>query len=162
MPPEVPFEHLYGVTWNGAILAGALARVPGLATATRLGVEAWSPGFEHLARRLAPEAELVPADDLMRVVRALKLPAEVARIRAAVAVAKASMEAAGASLAEGGGPTAARVAALEAAAGRGVTVPTSGVAVWPADPADGARFHVDIGLPRRRLRGASGPHAAGS
>ena len=146
VPPEVPFEHLYGVTWNGAILAGALAAIPGLATATRVGVEALSPGFERMARRLAAAAELVPADDLMRAVRALKLPAEVARIRASVTVADAAMEVAGVALTGGGGPAAARVAALEAAARRGVTVPTSGVVVWPAGPADGARFHVDVGF----------------
>jgi Xaa-Pro dipeptidase len=146
VPPEVPFEHLYGVTWNGAILAGALAAIPGLAAATRVGVEALSPGFERMALRLAPAAELVPADDLMRAVRALKLPAEVARIRAAAAVAGAAMEAAGAALASGAGPVAARSAASEAAAQQGVTVPTSGVLVWPADSADGARFHVDVGF----------------
>ena len=146
VPPEVPFEHLYGVTWNGAILAGALAAIPGLDTARRIGVEAWSPGFERMAARLAPGAELVPADDLMRAVRALKLPAEVARIRAAVAVAGAAMEAAGAALAGGAGPAGARLAALEAAARRGVTVPTSGVVVRPADPADEARSHVDVGF----------------
>lgn len=146
VPPEVPFEHLYGVTWNGAILAGALAAIPGFATAQRIGVEALSPGFEHMARRLAPRAELVPTDDLMRAVRALKLPAEVARIRAAVGVAGAAMEAAGAALADGAGPTAVRVAALRAAARRAVTIPTSGVAVRPADPADGARCHVDVGF----------------
>jgi Xaa-Pro dipeptidase len=146
VPPEVPFEHLYGVTWNAAILAGALAEFPGVATAQRIGVEALSPGFQHMARRLAPQAELVPADDLMRAVRALKLPAEVARIRAAVGVAGAALEAAGAALADGGGPTAVRVAALRAAARRGVTIPTSGVVVLPADPVDGARCHVDVGL----------------
>jgi Xaa-Pro aminopeptidase len=146
VPPEVPFEHLYGITWNGAILAGALAAIPGLAAATRVGVEALSPGFERMARRLAPAAELVPADDLMRAVRALKLPAEVARIRAAAAVAGAALEAAGAALAGGAGPVAARSAAWQAAAGRGVTVPTSGVAVWPAEAADEARFHVDVGF----------------
>jgi Xaa-Pro dipeptidase len=146
MPPEVPFEHLYGVTWNGAILASALKRIPGLATATRFGVEALSPGFEHMARRLSPSAELVPADDLMRAVRALKLPAEVARIRAAVALTGVALEAAGAAIAHGAGPAAARRAALEAAARRGVTVPASGVAVWPADPSAGARFHIDVGF----------------
>jgi Xaa-Pro aminopeptidase len=145
VPPEVPFEHLYGVTWNGAILAGALASIPGLATATRIGVEALSPGFEHMARRLAADAELVPADDLMRALRALKLPAEIASIRAAVAVAEAGMEGADAALTDGGGPTAARVAALEEAARRGVTVPTSGVAVSPVDPSAGNHVHVDIG-----------------
>jgi Xaa-Pro dipeptidase len=146
VPPEVPFEHLYGVTWNGAILAGALAAIPGVATATRIGVDALSPGFERMARRLAPAAELVPADDLMRAVRALKLPAELVRIRAALAVAGAAMEVAGAALAGGGGPAAAQVAALELAAGRGVSVPASGVVVRPAGPADGARFHVDVGF----------------
>jgi Xaa-Pro dipeptidase len=146
VPSEVPFEHLYGVTWNGAILAGALAAIPGFSNATRIGVEALSPGFERMAQRLSPAAEVVPADDLMRAVRALKLPLEVARIRAAVAVAGAAMEAAGAALAGGAGPAAARSAALEAAAGRGVTVPTSGVGVRPADRADGARCHVDVGL----------------
>ena len=146
VPPEVPFEHLYGVTWNGAILAAALAGIPGLVTAERIGVEALSPGFEHMARRLAPEAQLVPADDLMRSVRALKLPAEVGRIRAAVAVAQAAMDAAGAALADGGDAVAARVAALDAAARRGVTVPTSGVVVSPVDPTVGSPAHVDIGL----------------
>jgi Xaa-Pro dipeptidase len=146
VPPEVPFEHLYGVTWNGAILAGALAAIPGLAAAMRVGVEALSPGFERMARRFAPAAELVPADDLMRAVRALKLPAEVTRIGAAVAVAGAAMAAAGAALAGGAGPAAARSAVWQAAAGWGVTVPTSGVVVWPAEPASGVRFHVDIGF----------------
>jgi Xaa-Pro dipeptidase len=146
VPPEVPFEHLYGVTWNGATLAGALAGIPALATATRIGVDALSPGFERMARRLAPAAELLPADDLMRAVRALKLPAEVARIRAAVAVAGAAMEAADAALAGGAGPAAARATALQAAARRGVTVPTSGVSAWPAVPGNGARFHVDVGF----------------
>jgi Xaa-Pro aminopeptidase len=146
VPPEVPFEHLYGVTWNAAILTGALADIPGLATGRRIGVEALSPGFEHMAQHLAPEAELVPADDMMWAVRSLKLPAEVDHIRAAVAVTKACMEAAGAALAGGGGPTAVRVAGLEAAAGRGVTVPTSGVAVLPVDATAGADLYVDIGL----------------
>jgi Xaa-Pro aminopeptidase len=146
IPPEVPFDHLYGVTWNGAILAGALAGIPGLAAAGRIGVEALSPGFEHMVRRLSPQAELEPADDLMRAVRAVKLPAEVARIRAAVAVARTGMDAAGAAHADGAGPTDARAAALAAVAGLGVTIPTSGVAVARLDAAAGSPAHVDIGL----------------
>jgi Xaa-Pro aminopeptidase len=146
IPPEIPFDRLYGVTWNGAVLAGALAGIPGLAAARRIGVEALSPGFQHMVRRLAPEAELVPADDLMRAVRVLKLPAEVARSRAAVAVARAGMEAAGAALADGAGTTGARAAALATVAGLGVTVPTSGVAVTQLDSTAGSPAHVDIGL----------------
>jgi Xaa-Pro dipeptidase len=146
IPPEIPFDHLYGVTWNGAVLAGALAGIPGLAAASRIGVEAQSPGIERMVRRLAPEAAHVPADDLIRAVRALKLPAEVARIRAAVAVARAGMEAAGGAVADGAGPTVVRAAALAAVAGLGVTVPTSGVAVTQPDPGAGCAAHVDIGL----------------
>lgn len=146
IPPEIPFDHVYGVTWNGAVLAGALAGIPGLAAARRIGVEALSPGFQHMVRRLAPEAELVPADDLMGAVRALKLPAEVERSRAAVAVARAGMEASGAALADGAGTTGARAAALAAVAGLGVTVPTSGVAVTQLDATTGSSAHVDIGL----------------
>jgi Xaa-Pro aminopeptidase len=146
IPPEIPFDHLYGVTWNGAILAGALAGIPGLAAASRIGVDALSLGIERMVRRLAPEAALVPADDLMRAVRALKLPAEVARIRAAVAVARLGMEAAGAAVADGAGSTVVRAAALAAVAGLGVTVPTSGVAVTQPGPGAGSAAHVDIGL----------------
>ena len=145
VPPEVPFEHLYGITWSPAVMAASVGAIPGLVDVRRIGVEALSPGFEHMLRRLAPGAEVVPADDLLRAVRALKLPAEVERIRSAVAVAREAVEAAGAALGGGLDPVAARGAALRAAAERGVTMPGSGVVVQPVG--SGAEpVHVDVGL----------------
>lgn len=145
VPPEVPFGHLYGITWNPAVMVASVGAIPGFVDARRIGVEAVSPGFEHMLRRLAPSAELVPADDLLRAVRALKLPAEVERIRAAVAVAREAVEAAGAALGGGADPVAARAAALRAAADRGVTMPGSGVMVQSVGSGAGP-VHVDVGL----------------
>ena len=54
VPPEIPFERLFGVTWNPAVMAEALRAVPGLPEARRVGVDAWSPGFARALPRLAP------------------------------------------------------------------------------------------------------------
>jgi Xaa-Pro aminopeptidase len=145
VPPEVPFGHLYGITWNPATMAASLAAIPGLPEARRLGVDALSPGFERAAHRLAPGAELVPADDVLRAARAVKLPAEVDRVRAAVAVAAAGVAAATAALAAGATPVEARAAAVVAAAAQGVTVPSSAPVVQVVDGAS-SLIHVDIGL----------------
>ena len=89
---------------------------------------------------------MVPADDLMRSARAVKLPAEVDRIAAAVGVARSGLEAAVAAIA--GGEAAARAAAVAALAGRGGLVPTSGVTVEavPGDAGGGLGRCVDVGV----------------
>jgi Xaa-Pro aminopeptidase len=145
VPPEIPAENLYGLTWNPAVMAASLAAIPGLAGARRLGVDALSPGFQRAAGRLAPAAELVPADDLLRRVRAVKLPGEVERIGAAVAVATAGMEAATAAVAAGSSSRRARAAALAALSARGATVPASGVLIQPPGPR-GEPGAVDVGV----------------
>jgi Xaa-Pro aminopeptidase len=129
VPPEVPFTHLYGLTWNPATMAGAMRAIPGLAEARRLGVDALSPGFARAAARLTADAEVVAADDLVRTVRAVKLPAEIDRITTAVDVCREALDAVGVVLGAGGSLASARAAAVRAAARRGVTVPTSGGAV---------------------------------
>jgi Xaa-Pro aminopeptidase len=145
VPPEVPFEHLYGVTWNPAIMERSLGALPGFAGARRIGVDGLSVGFDAMARRLAPGVEIVPADDLLQTVRAAKLPAEVARVRAATAVAAEAVAAARAALAAGAPPASALTAALRAAAARGVTIPSSAPVVAPTGP-DGTLVHVDVGV----------------
>lgn len=170
VPPEIPFEHLFGVTWNPQVMATALRAVPGLSDARRVGVDAWSPGFARAIGRLAPGADVVAADDLVRAVRAQKLPAEVERMAAACAAARAAVDAAAAALPVGGDPrgpgvarpdlVAARAAALRLLAARGVTVPTTGVVVDPAPPdARGGgdpRVHVDVGVLVDGYEGGSG------
>lgn len=145
VPPEIPFDRLFGVTWNPAVMAEALRAVPGLPEARTVGVDAWSPGFARALPRLAPGAALVPADDVVRSVRAAKLPAEVERITAAAAVARSGLEAAADVARAGGGAAAARAAALAALAERGGLVPTSGVAVVPV-AAEDPRVRVDVGV----------------
>lgn len=143
VPPEVPFEHLYGVTWNPAVMARSLAAVPGLGEARRIGVDGLSVGFTRAAGRLAPRAELVPADDLLATVRSTKLPAELDRIRTATALAALGVDTASGALADGASPPEARAAAVRAVAARGVTVPSSAPVVLPV--ADGSLVHVDMG-----------------
>ena len=155
VPPEIPFDHLFGVTWNPAVMAAALRVIPGLPEARRVGVDAWSPGFARALGRLAPGAELVPADDVMRLVRAEKLPAEVARIAAATGVARAGLDAAAGALSAGGNAASARAAALRALAERGGLVPTTGVVVEPAAEGD-PRFRVDVGILVDGYEGAVG------
>jgi Xaa-Pro aminopeptidase len=158
VPPEVPFEHLYGITWNPGTMAVALRAIPGLPDARRIGVDALSPGFERAVGRLAPGAQLVPADDVVRAVRAVNLPGEIERIRGAIAVCRAGVEAATAALVSGSPLAEARAAAVRAVARRGATVPSSGVVVEDsgrgavAGPAAGAgepggdAVHIDVGL----------------
>lgn len=169
VPPEISFEQLYGITWNPATMAASLSAMPGLPEASRIGVDALSPGFERAAHRLAPGAELIPADDLLRAVRAAKLPGEIACIRDAAAVARIGVEAARAVVITGGTPEGARAAAVRAVAGRGTTVPSSGIVVGasaghgsarptrsftasPAAPvvdgvaARGRSVHIDVGV----------------
>ena len=143
VPPEVPFENLYGVTWNPALMSEALGAIDGLATARRIGVDALSPGFARAAGRLAPTAELVPADDVLGAVRAVKLPAEVGRIAVAVGAARSGVDAAAAALRAGASTTEALAVVAVALAERGSTVPTSAPVVAPV--ADGL-VHVDVGV----------------
>jgi len=133
VPPEVPFEHLYGVTWNPATMAAALRAISGFADARRIGVDALSPGFQRAAGRLAPDAELVPVDDLLHAVRAVKLPAEVDLIQRATSIAREAVEVAAAS----GLP-----AALRLLGERGATVPSSPPVLRTVDGVT----HVDIGV----------------
>ena len=145
IPPEVPFDNLYGITWNPATMASALGSIDGLPEARRIGVDALSPGFARAVRRLAPSAELVAADDVLGTVRSVKLPAEVERIAAAVVVARAGVDAAAAVLRAGGSTAEALSAAAVALAERGTTVPSSVPVVAPLD-GPGSLVHVDVGV----------------
>jgi Xaa-Pro aminopeptidase len=130
----------------------SLRALPGLTDARRIGVDGLSVGFEHLAERLAPGVELVPADDLLQAVRAVKLPAEVDRLRAATAIAAAAVEAAGAAVAGGASPAEALAVALRTTADRGVTIPASAPVVAPSGPF----VHVDVGILLDDYEGAQG------
>ena len=119
-------------------MAGHMAGIDGLAEARRIGVDELTPSFRRAAASFAPAAEVVMADDLMARVRRQKLPGEIDAIARACTAAWAGIEAALDAL-EDADPTA---AAIEALAGIGVTVPSSGIRVERR----GAGLVVDVGM----------------
>ncbi|HMD46258.1 MAG TPA: M24 family metallopeptidase [Acidimicrobiales bacterium] len=123
IPAEIDHDHLYGVTWNGATLFGALAAIDGLTGARRIGVDGMSPGMGQMLGALAPGAEVVDASGLLGAVRRTKSPDELACIGTSLAIAEAALADAMASLAPGvtGRELAGRVAARLAELG--VTTP---------------------------------------
>jgi Xaa-Pro dipeptidase len=91
IPREIPIDNLSGLMWNPRLTVEALASIDGLSRATSIGVDGMSPGMAQLFQTLAPNAELVDGEQLMRGVRALKLSAEIDCIRVALAIAEGAM-----------------------------------------------------------------------
>ena len=120
VPDDLDLDHLHGITWSGSIIARRLAATPGVAAAERIGVDAWSPGMAGLLGAVAPQAEIVPADDALARARRTKLPSEVDTIRAACAVAAAG---AAAAIAHPGTDAQRLAAGVEAMALAGSTTP---------------------------------------
>jgi Xaa-Pro dipeptidase len=140
IPGSVPFEDLYPATWNPRTMSASLAAIDGLSTARRIGVDASSVAFERAAARFAPDAELVPADDLMSRVRAVKSPGEVDAIRRACALAWVGVDAV---LAAGSSrSTGSEGLAIEALACAGVTIPSS----VPVARPEGDDWVIDLGV----------------
>lgn len=119
----VPRAHLYPLTWSPDALAAHLARIAGLAESSTIGVDGWNAAAGRLLARVAPSARVVDGDALLRGVRAVKLPAEIEAIRAAVAIATQGLAAVRAALAEGASEPALRAALLARVASLGATVP---------------------------------------
>lgn len=136
--PPMSFDDLYPLTWNPRIMAESMASIDGLAGAGRIGVDELTPSFRRAAAHFAPRAEVVAADNLMAAVRRHKLAAEVEAVAEACAIAWIGVEAAVAAR-DGVDPAA---AAIEALAGRGVTVPSSGVRAERRD--DGLALDVGV------------------
>lgn len=101
IPAEIPTERLSALTWNPRNTVAALRRVAELATARRIGVDGMSPFLAGVLAELAPGAELVDGEALMRGVRAPKLPDEVHCIRTALAIAEGALAAVRADLRPG-------------------------------------------------------------
>ena len=101
VPPEIPHDDLYGLSWNPANLTASLARIPGLSSARRVGTGSLSPGFPRLVQAIAPQAEVVDGTAAIWAARTTKTAEEIDAIRRATAVAEAGMMAMVAALAPG-------------------------------------------------------------
>jgi Xaa-Pro dipeptidase len=82
VPPEIPHENLFGLTWNPSRLAGWISSISGLAG--QIGTDALTPSF----------AELLPVVDGRAAIweaRAVKSADEIACIVRATEIAKAGL-----------------------------------------------------------------------
>ena len=158
VPDDIDLDHLHGITWSGAIIYQRLAATPGIATAQRIGIDAWSPGMAGLLSAVAPAAEIVPADDILLGARRTKLPSEIDAIRAACAVAAAG---AAAAIAHPGTDAERLAAGVEAMALAGSSTPAAEPrAEGPVVDFSCIRSHYEGGLGRTAPSTASStaPH----
>jgi Xaa-Pro aminopeptidase len=93
VPADIPAERLYPMSWNPVRIMTEVAAIPGVSNARRIGVDGLTPLFEQLFPAALPDAQLVDGEIVMRAARRVKSPAEVDRIRAAVAVTEGAMAA---------------------------------------------------------------------
>lgn len=129
VPAEVGHGDLFGLSWNPATIAAALAAIPGVPEAGRVGTTSSSPGVERLVAAVAPRAEAVDGSAAMWAARMPKSPAEVARIAAAVHLAEGALAGLTDALRPGMTERGLVAVYLEAIAARGApTPPTEGIA----------------------------------
>lgn len=93
VPDEIGHDDLIPRAWSPGVLQRALAAVPGLHDAARVGTDSSKPGFERRLQGAAPGAEIVDANPVIWAARTTKSSGEVAHIRAATAVAASGLEA---------------------------------------------------------------------
>jgi Xaa-Pro dipeptidase len=171
VPPEVGHDDLYGLSWNPANVAAALASIPRLPESRRVGTTSSTPGLDRLLGAIAPGAEVVDGGPALAAARSPKSPAEVARITDAAALATTALAAMTAALRPGVSERDLLAAYLEAIAAAGApTPPTEGVAcatpargpvvlrrIATADPIDAGRLVVlDPGAFHRGYEGGIG------
>ena len=94
VPAEILPARLYPISWNPVNIMGAVAAIPGVSGARRIGVDGLTPLFEQLLTATFPGAHLADGEAVMRAARRVKSAAEVERIRDAVAVAEDALGAA--------------------------------------------------------------------
>ena len=93
VPEDIPHENLYGIAWNPMNTIENLRKIPGAATARRVGSDALSPGFAQLLPMAFPNAELVDGEPAIRAARRIKTAEEIATLRESVRVAEVGLAA---------------------------------------------------------------------
>jgi Xaa-Pro aminopeptidase len=91
VPPEIGHDELYGLSWSPANLAAALATIPGLRDARRVGTDGLTPMFAGLLSQRVTAAELVDAAPVMAAARRTKTPDEITCLDVASAIAEAAL-----------------------------------------------------------------------
>jgi Xaa-Pro aminopeptidase len=130
VPDDIPHENLHGITFNGANTLAWLTKVEGASTAKTVATDGLMPSTLGLIRKAFPSAELVDGEELMRRVRAVKLPDEVDAIRRAVRVAEDALLAAEAALTPGVTERQITAVFMGHMAEAGVTTPSTQDIAW--------------------------------
>jgi len=141
VPAEIPPARLYPMSWNPANIMGAVAAIPGVSGARRIGVDGLTPLFEQLFSATFPDAQLADGEAVMRAARRIKSPGEIERIRAAISVAEDALAVAVEALQPGVREVELKGAFEERMCVRGTTTPAF----------EGAFCVVDDDEPMRRL-----------
>jgi Xaa-Pro dipeptidase len=92
VPPDIPPDRLYPLSWNPMNLIGAVVNAPGMNASRRIGVDGLTPLFEQLLATSLPDAALVDGEQLMRRVRQIKSDDDVDALRAAVNIVERALE----------------------------------------------------------------------
>ncbi|MBV8952328.1 MAG: M24 family metallopeptidase, partial [Actinobacteria bacterium] len=116
-------EQLFPMSWNPANIAAALAAIPGVAGARRVGVDGMTPLFAQLLPGVLPDATLTDGEELLASVRRVKSASDAAAIRAAIGVAEDALRVALRELRPGVRERDLAGAFVEATGGLGVTTP---------------------------------------
>jgi Xaa-Pro aminopeptidase len=141
VPADIPRAQLYPMSWNPANVMGALAEIPGVSGARRVGVDGLTPMFEQLLAATLPNAEVLDGEAAMRAARRVKSPAQVERIRDAISVAEDALGAAADALQPGVSERELKGVFEERMCELGTTTPAF----------EGAFCVVDADVPIRRL-----------
>lgn len=130
VPEEIPREHLYGITFNGANSLKMLKGVAGAETAKAVATDGFMGGTVKLMGKAFPEAEVVDGEQLLAQVRSLKLPEEIEAIKAAIAIAESALETAQAAIVPGITERQITGRFMEAMSSHGITTPTTQDVAW--------------------------------
>ena len=141
VPAEIPPARLYPMSWNPANIMGAVAAIPGISGARRIGVDGLTPLFEQLFSATFPDAQLADGEAVMRAARRVKSTREIESIRAAISVAEDALGVAVEALRPGVREVELKGAFEERMCLRGTTMPAF----------EGAFCVVDDDRPIRRL-----------
>ena len=125
VPPEIGHDDLYGLSWNPANLAAALAAIPGLRESRRVGTDGLTPMFSGLLSQLVTSGELVDAAPVIQAARRIKTPDEITCLDVAAAIAEAALSALEDALAPGVAERDLLGVYYERVAGLGAPIPPS-------------------------------------
>lgn len=125
IPDDIPHEHLHGITFNGANTLAWLTKVEGAASAKVVATDGLMPSTLGLVRKAFPSADLVDGEQMMRSLRAVKMPDEIAAIRTAVRLAEDALTATEEAIAPGATERQLTGVFMERMAEAGITTPST-------------------------------------